>query len=60
MAVQTVLTLETNGPGLTEFTHEAAAFVRSAGVEIGLLTVFAVAFGAGGALAFGPLIEEST
>ena len=27
---------------------------------IGLLTVFAVAFGAGGALAFGPLIEEST
>ena len=40
MAVQTVLTLETNGPGLTEFTHEAAAFVRSAGVEIGLLTVF--------------------
>jgi heme exporter protein B len=27
---------------------------------IGLLTVFAVAFGAGGALAFGPLIEEAT
>lgn len=27
---------------------------------IGLLTVFAVAFGVGGALAFGPLIEEST
>ncbi len=27
---------------------------------IGLLSVFAVAFGAGGALAFGPLIEEST
>ena len=27
---------------------------------IGLLAVFAVAFGAGGALAFGPLIEEST
>lgn len=26
---------------------------------IGLLTVFAVAFGAGGALAFGPLIEEA-
>ena len=27
---------------------------------IGLLAVFAVAFGAGGALAFGPLIEETT
>jgi len=27
---------------------------------IGLLTVFAVAFGVGGALAFGPLIEEAT
>jgi len=27
---------------------------------IGLLAVFAVAFGAGGALAFGPLIEEPT
>ena len=27
---------------------------------IGLLTVFAVAFGVGGALAFGPLIEESS
>ena len=27
---------------------------------IGLLTVFTVAFGAGGALAFGPLIEEAT
>jgi len=27
---------------------------------IGLLAVFAVAFGAGGALAFGPLIEEAT
>jgi heme exporter protein B len=27
---------------------------------VGLLAVFAVAFGAGGALAFGPLIEEAT
>lgn len=27
---------------------------------VGLLAVFAIAFGAGGALAFGPLIEEST
>ena len=26
---------------------------------VGLLAVFAVAFGAGGALAFGPLIEEA-
>jgi heme exporter protein B len=26
---------------------------------LGLLTVFAVAFGVGGALAFGPLIDEA-
>jgi secondary thiamine-phosphate synthase enzyme len=37
---QTILTLETNGPGLTEFTDAAASFVRGSGVEAGLLTVF--------------------
>lgn len=34
------LTIETRGPGLTEFTDRAAAFVRGAGVAEGLLTVF--------------------
>jgi secondary thiamine-phosphate synthase enzyme len=37
---QTRLTIETRGTGLTEFTGEAAAFVRAAGVSEGLLTVF--------------------
>jgi secondary thiamine-phosphate synthase enzyme len=37
---QTRLTIRTNGPGLTEFTREAAAFVQGSGVEEGLLTVF--------------------
>lgn len=37
---QTRLTISTNGPGLTEFTREAEAFVRASGVEEGLLTVF--------------------
>ncbi len=37
---QTMLTLATAGPGLTEFTDEAHAFVRDAGMETGLLTVF--------------------
>lgn len=37
---QTRLTLETRGPGLTEFTDRAAAFVRGAGLAEGLLTVF--------------------
>jgi len=37
---QTILTLPTKGPGLTEFTDRAVAFVREAGVETGLLTVF--------------------
>lgn len=34
------LTISTNGPGLTEITDRAAAFVRETGVEEGLLTVF--------------------
>jgi secondary thiamine-phosphate synthase enzyme len=41
---QSTLTIPTPGPGLTEFTDEAAAFVRqacgAAGVTSGLLTVF--------------------
>ena len=37
---QTTLTLPTIGPGLYEFTDRAAAFVREAGIETGLLTVF--------------------
>ncbi len=37
---QSVLTIETSGQGLYEFTREAAAFVRAAGVETGLLTLF--------------------
>lgn len=38
---QTRLTIRTDGPGLTEFTREAADFVRMSGVAEGLLTVFA-------------------
>lgn len=37
---QSVLTIETRGQGLYEFTREAAAFVRAAGVETALLTLF--------------------
>lgn len=37
---QTVITVSTHGPGLYEFTDLAAAFVREAGVETGLLTLF--------------------
>ncbi len=37
---QTLLTLNTRGQGLYEFTGEAAAFVHSGGMEEGLLTVF--------------------
>lgn len=37
---QTRLTIETRGQGLTEFTREAAAFVRACGMDEGLLTVF--------------------
>ena len=41
MPHQTQISIATNGPGLTEFTHEVAEFVRrSAGLDIGLLTVF--------------------
>ena len=37
---QTVLSVATSGPGLYEFTDRAEAFVRSAGFETGLLTLF--------------------
>ena len=37
---QTIVTLSTRGQGLYEFTREAEAFVHTAGVEAGLLTVF--------------------
>lgn len=38
--MQTTIFLETSGQGLYEFTREAAAFVRAAGVGTGLLTLF--------------------
>jgi len=37
---QTFLSIATYGPGLYEITEEAAAFVRKAKVDTGLLTVF--------------------
>ncbi len=37
---QTTLFIPTSGPGLYEFTDRATAFVREAGVDTGLLTVF--------------------
>ncbi|MEE2566104.1 secondary thiamine-phosphate synthase enzyme YjbQ [Hyphobacterium marinum] len=37
---QTTLTVETNGPGLYDFTREADAFVRQFGDGDGLLTCF--------------------
>nr|WP_103716661.1 secondary thiamine-phosphate synthase enzyme YjbQ [Bosea psychrotolerans] len=37
---QSVLAIETHGAGLYEFTDRVAAFVRPAGVESGLLTLF--------------------
>lgn len=37
---QTILTLATDGPGLYEFTGAAETFVREAGAESGLLTLF--------------------
>jgi secondary thiamine-phosphate synthase enzyme len=37
---QKILTVETNGPGLTEFTANAAEIVAESGVETGLVHVF--------------------
>ena len=38
--MQTEFVIQTRGPGLTEFTDEVARFVKTAGVETGLLTLF--------------------
>ena len=38
--MQTVFTIRSTGPGLYEFTDEVARFVRSSGIEQGLLTLF--------------------
>ncbi len=38
--VQTLLSLQTDGAGLYEFTEQAARFVEGAGVETGLLSLF--------------------
>ena len=38
--MQTVFTIRSTGPGLYEFTDEVARFVRSSGIELGLLTLF--------------------
>lgn len=38
--MQTVLTIRTSGQGLYEFTDRARAFLRDAGRESGLLTIF--------------------
>ncbi|PTM42087.1 secondary thiamine-phosphate synthase enzyme YjbQ [Bosea sp. 124] len=40
MTTQTILTIETRGPGLHEFTARAEGFVAETGVVAGLLTVF--------------------
>lgn len=40
MPRQRTLAVSTGGQGLYEFTGEAEAFVRGAGIDIGLLTVF--------------------
>lgn len=37
---QSIITLQTTGPGLYEFTDRVTAFVRQSGVEAGLLTLF--------------------
>jgi secondary thiamine-phosphate synthase enzyme len=39
-AMQRLLSIHTNGPGLYEFTNEVARFVRDTGIEQGLLTLF--------------------
>lgn len=62
-----LLILPVVAPVLIGATRAVEAALGTGGVAlsegwpwIGLLTVFAVAFGVGGALAFGPLIEESS
>ena len=38
--MQSQFTLKTIGPGLYEFTNDVSAFVKSASIETGLLTLF--------------------
>jgi len=38
--MQATLTVRTTGPGLYEFTEDAARFVRDSGIREGLLTLF--------------------
>ena len=40
MISQSILTIETRGPGLYEFTARVEDFVAGAGIEAGLLTLF--------------------
>jgi secondary thiamine-phosphate synthase enzyme len=40
MSRQAVISIDTRGPGLYEFTDRAVAFVREAGAASGLLTLF--------------------
>ena len=40
MATQQRVNIATSGQGLYEFTDRAASFVREAGIETGLLTIF--------------------
>ncbi len=40
MARQTILSVETRGPGVYEFTDRVAAFVKASGEMSGLLTAF--------------------
>jgi secondary thiamine-phosphate synthase enzyme len=40
MSRQTILTIETRGPGLYEFTARVEDFVAGAGIAAGLLTLF--------------------
>jgi len=37
---QGILTVETNGPGLYEFSHEAVSWSQQQGITTGLLTVY--------------------
>lgn len=38
--MQAEFVIQTQGPGLTEFTDDVRAFVKAAGIETGLLTLF--------------------
>ena len=38
--MQTIIAIQTSGPGLHEFTEQVLRFVRDSGVQQGLLTLF--------------------